>query len=616
MVQKPEKTSFKPSRYSIRVKLIGIISSLVLVALSGMIFLASSFFTAHSEVSVQENNLNLVRSTAEWTESEIRYIRRELEALDRFPALHSERESSFFQKNPHFIYVGLSKGGPSFPKRIYNQQMMQVNQISPDNIEEINSLNKYHTQGLAEGQLNFFNASQKGQALLGICQKINDKLLLLYMDPERILQNFKLQKTVTTFMVNERGDVVLHPDLKVILARSNFFKEDIVKKMWQTPISAGQTQYLSKLDNTVYMASYKKLTIGDYGIIAQVSRDVAFEPVNIIRNRNIIIMFIFLTISVILIYFFAKLISRPIVSLVKATHQVAEGNYSLDIVPRSGDEVGQLTYAFRNMATGLGEREKMKDAFGKFVNKEIAEQVLKGDIKLGGESKKAAIFFSDLRGFTAISEGLKPEKVVAFLNAYFTEMVNCILQTHGVVDKYIGDAIMAHWGAISGQGNHTENAIDAGLYMRKALLAFNQNHKGHFPIAKMGSGINTGTVISGQIGSEKRLEYTVIGDTVNLASRIEALNKPFGTDLLISESAYNEVEGIFKLVPMPTIKVKGKKDPQKIYAVLGRHDDSQAPKSLSELRQILDIKDTNQTSTVDTEAKEEKFEILAGQEKQ
>ena len=96
-------------------------------------------------------------------------------------------------------------------------------------------------------------------------------------------------------------------------------------------------------------------------------------------------------------------------------------------------------------------------------------------------------------------------------------MVRCVHETHGVVDKYIGDAIMAHWGAIGGQGNHSENAVNAGLLMRKSLIAFNKKHKGKFPVAKMGSGINTGPVISGQIGSEERLEYTVIGDTVNLA---------------------------------------------------------------------------------------------------
>ena len=416
------------------------------------------------------------------------------------------------------------------------------------------------------------------------------------------------------FMVNEKGDVILHPDPEVVKARSNFLKKKVVKKMWQAPVTSGQTRYKDTGNDVVYLASYKKLSTGNYGLIAQVDTDVVFEPARTIRNRNLILMGIFLTIAVVIVYFFAKLISNPVVSLVKATHEVEEGHYELDISPKSRDEVGQLTHSFRSMAKGLGEREKMKDAFGKFVNKEIAEQVLRGDVKLGGERKKAAVFFSDLRGFTALSEGLKPEAVVRFLNAYFTDMVNCVMHTHGVVDKYIGDAIMAHWGAIGSHkgDNHTESAINTGLLMRTALIAFNERNKGKFPVAKMGSGINTGPVISGQIGSEQRLEYTVIGDAVNLASRIEALNKPFGTDLLISQDSYAEVKGIFKLALMPSIKVKGKSEPQQVYAVIGRKDDPKCPANLAEVRLLLGIEIKKEATAADTDSKEEKFEVVGG----
>ena len=607
-VQKDHK-GFQASRYTIKVKLIGIISLVILTALSGATFFASAFFSEVSRDAVQDNNQDLAHATVAWTESELRYIQNE--TLSLLPSLSQKDAGRLFQKNPEFLYLGLSPNGRTFPKQAYNRSLMLSENISASAIQQINQQNKKVIASAVPGLFRLYNASTGGKhALLGLSQKVSGGFLVLYMDPERILRGFEIKKSTRVFVVNEKGDVILHPDPRVVLARSNFIKKKVVKQMWQASVTTGQTRYEDEGDGKTYLASYRKFSYGNYGLIAQVDTDIVFSPARRIRNRNLIVMGIFLLIAIMFVYLFAKLISGPVISLVRAANQVKEGKYDLNMRPRSKDEIGLLTYAFNDMARGLGEREKMKDAFGKFVNKEIAEQVLRGDLKLGGEKKKAAIFFSDLRGFTALSEGLEPEAVVKFLNAYFTDMVRCVHETHGVVDKYIGDAIMAHWGAIGGKGNHTENAINAGLLMRKALLAFNEVHKGRFPTAKMGSGINTGPLISGQIGSEERLEYTVIGDAVNLASRIEALNKPFGTDLLISEDACREVEGIFKLTPMPAIKVKGKAEPQKIYAVLGRKDDPQCPADLAELRKILEIKIKEEATAEDAEAKEEKFEIV------
>ena len=600
------KAAFRPSRYTIKVKLIGIISLVIFVALSGMIISASVFFGNISSDTVQGNNQDLVNATASWTESELRYIQKEITAM--LPSISKGAATQLFKRNPEFIYLGFSRNGSSFSKQAYNNRLMAADNLSKGLIQKLHRQSSKAIRGTAPGRFALFNASDGENPFLGLCVRAGGGFLVLYMNPERILRGFDIRKTVTMFMVDEKGNVILHPDTEIVKSRSNFIKKKVVKQMWQSPITTGQTRYED--GDMAYLASYRKLSKGGYGLVTQVDTGVVFAPSRKIRNRNFIIMGIFLTLAIVVVYFFAKLISEPVIALVQATTEVEKGNYDLDIRARSGDEVGRLTYAFSSMAKGLGEREKMKDAFGKFVNKEIAEQVLRGEIKLGGERKKAAVFFSDLRGFTALSEGLKPEEVVSFLNAYFTDMVNCVLQTHGVVDKYIGDAIMAHWGAIGGQGNHTENAINAGLFMRKALLAFNKLHKGKFPVAKMGSGINTGPVISGQIGSEQRLEYTVIGDAVNLASRIEALNKPFGTDLLISENAYKEVPNIYKLALMPSIKVKGKTAPQKVYAVIGRKDDPECPGSLAELRKLLGIVVKKEASAKDVEAKEEKFEVV------
>jgi adenylate cyclase len=265
------------------------------------------------------------------------------------------------------------------------------------------------------------------------------------------------------------------------------------------------------------------------------------------------------------------------------------------------------------MARGLSEREKIKTAFGKFVNKQIAELVLKKEVKLGGERKDVVVFFSDIRSFTEMAETLEPEEVVEFLNQYMTRMVRCITRSKGIVDKYIGDAIMAVWGAPVSTGNDAFYAVNAALMMRNELLEFNMERmeKGKNPV-HIGCGIHCGPVLSGQIGSEDRMEYTVIGDTVNIASRIEALNKAFATDILITEETAHRVAGIFRLEPMKMIKVKGKSDPMQIYAVLGRKADHDAPKNREELVKLLGSEGLLKQKGVnygDT-AKEEKYEVL------
>ena len=177
---------------------------------------------------------------------------------------------------------------------------------------------------------------------------------------------------------------------------------------------------------------------------------------------------------------------------------------------------------------------------------------------------------------------------------------------------------MATWGALHHDDMAVVNAINGTLMMREALIKFNVGRGGDKkPIIQIGSGINSGYVISGQIGSNERLEYTVIGDAVNLASRIESLNKPFGTDILISEEAYSKVKDIFHVEKMQAIKVKGKEDPQTIFAVLGRKDDPNCIKTLPELRTLLNIKyeapepaAKGKKKKSDDEEKEVKYEIL------
>jgi adenylate cyclase len=336
--------------------------------------------------------------------------------------------------------------------------------------------------------------------------------------------------------------------------------------------------------------------------------NTALAEVYAIQYRNLLITVIILCAAILLLFFFSRSISRPIRRLVDSANAVRSGDFDLQLRIGNHDEIGRLAQAFTEMARGLAEREKIKDTFGKFVNKEIAELALSSDLELGGEYRQAAIFFSDIRSFTALSENLAPHAVVEFLNGYMSRMVACVDQTSGVVNKFIGDAIMAVWGVPSSAGNDTENAINCALLMRRALDEFNAGRPGS-PPTRIGIGINTGEVIAGQIGSSQRMEYTCIGDAVNLASRVETLTKPFQADILISEQAHAAVAGLFRVAAMKRIKVKGKTEAQQVYAVLGRADDPNCPADMAELRRRLGLAEVA-LDQVDADREEEKFEIL------
>ena len=196
--------------------------------------------------------------------------------------------------------------------------------------------------------------------------------------------------------------------------------------------------------------------------------------------------------------------------------------------------------------------------------------MLAGKVSLGGESLDVSVLFTDIRGFTTISEKMDPQQLVALLNEYFTEMVSIVMQEDGVVDKYIGDAIMAVFGAPVPKPGDAVHAVRAAVRMRHALQVLNRSLEARgLPVLKTGIGIHTGPVVAGNIGSEQRMEYTVIGDAVNLASRLETSTKELGVEVLVSEQTYELTKHAIDARPVREITVKGRAQPVLAYEVLG-----------------------------------------------
>jgi adenylate cyclase len=220
-------------------------------------------------------------------------------------------------------------------------------------------------------------------------------------------------------------------------------------------------------------------------------------------------------------------------------------------------------------------RKWITSIFGKYVSPIVIENLIKNPagIKLGGEKRNITLFFSDIRGFTLLSEKLAPEDLVSLLNEYLTEMTSIIIKDQGLVDKYMGDAIMAFWGAPLDQPDHAELACLSSLEMIDKLRELNKKWKMEgIPSFKIGVGLNSGDAIVGNMGSNKRFDYTAMGDNVNLASRLEGLNKIYGTNIIISENTHKIIKDKFETRKLDVVKVKGKKKPILIYELISNNE--------------------------------------------
>ena len=286
----------------------------------------------------------------------------------------------------------------------------------------------------------------------------------------------------------------------------------------------------------------------------------------------IIVSMLLLIISFIITLSLSKLILNPLKNLTLASKRIQSGDYKTRVGVVTSDELGDLADSFNDMADSLAEKEFMRDTFGKIVDPEVRDYLMSGAGKkslgetLGGETREVTVLFCDIRSFTAMSEKMAAVEVVSLLNRYFTALGQCITSHHGIINKYIGDAIMAIFGAPVSLPNSALDAFEAALDMRQTLVKLNKDFKKEgLPELKFGIGIHTGPVFAGTIGAETRMEYTVIGDTVNTASRLESLCKTYKTDLLISESSAEKIGDKDNLKFVAEAEIRGKTEAMKVY---------------------------------------------------
>jgi len=257
----------------------------------------------------------------------------------------------------------------------------------------------------------------------------------------------------------------------------------------------------------------------------------------------------------------------------------------LPLVSVKGKSLGSLV-----MIEDISDEKRMKGTMARYMDPAIADQLMAtGKEVLGGAESEASILFSDVRSFTTLTESLGAQGTVGLLNEYFTLMVDCLQKEGGMLDKFIGDAIMAVFGLPLPREDDPDRAVRAGIGMLVELEAFNQARKSRGMMAiDMGLGINTDTIVSGNIGSPKRMNYTVIGDGVNLAARLETACKQYGAKMLISDATVKKLKGTYRMREADRVVVKGKTEPVVIFEVLDYHTDASFPNPMEVINHFKD----------------------------
>jgi class 3 adenylate cyclase len=407
---------------------------------------------------------------------------------------------------------------------------------------------------------------------------VGDYRQIAQRSAEEYADIIRLSETGYFMAFNLDGTVIFPTDVTGDIGEQDLFKQI-------TQSESGLLVFEFNGDNRIGYFLY--FEPWDWYILLSERSDVFYENANIIRKQIIYTIGATVIFAVGIIFFFVKKLTDPVQNVVVTMKDIITSNdLSKRVRVEYDDEIGTLStwfnlmvgdlesaynevkeYAYKSVLAKNSE-ERIRHIFQKYVPGEVIDEVLKakGDKLLIGKKQTATILFSDIRSFTSISERLSAEELVTSLNTYFNVMVGIIIEHKGIIDKFIGDAIMALFGAPVQYGDDPRQAVMTGLSMIHALKGFNKNQvRIGRPIFKIGIGLNTGDVVVGNIGSDQKLEYTCIGDAVNLASRLEGLTKVYRIPIIISEFTLNQIGTNIHTRELDAVRVRGKVQPVRIY---------------------------------------------------
>jgi class 3 adenylate cyclase len=411
-----------------------------------------------------------------------------------------------------------------------------------------------------------------------------------------------------TDLYDKRGYILFHPDKNVegrnqldwakeypvvteMIKRSftenhvegffNFFDKDKRERQRYsvrvhvpgTPFIVGAIVNLDEF----FLPSQRRMQESSLAAIAQAENQVKAHYAAL--NQKVLIGGLFAGLALCLVggfsgLWFAGAISRPISRLRDGVQQIGAGNFAVAVPVRGVQEVGQLATSFNHLGEQLIEyidkRDFIRDTFGRYVTQEVVKRLLEseGALEMGGDSREVSLIMSDLRGFTAIIADMAPEQVITFLNRYLSKMIEILLDNRAVIDEILGDGILAFFGAPEPLEDHPARAVACALQMQAAMDEINAaNEAEALPRLAMGIGVNTGSVVVGNIGSERRTKFSVVGSDVNFASRMESF--ALAGQVLISAATYQRVQELVEVGNVFQVEMKGLPGRATLYEVRG-----------------------------------------------
>lgn len=574
-------------RLPIFLKLLIFTCSILVIVTAVTSYRNSNYFMQVSLQKEEVSSMKAAASKAVEVESLLRSFIDRIRFYSLFLVQNSQDDSwrplfeGTLQDDADLVYLSL--------KRIVHGQVEDLEQIVKDDITDAYGVGKDYLVNLEKrvnldyspvlrGELQISNISTpKGIPLVWIASPLmknsNGEFTLIssaYFRLDRFQAMIKKLDHQEAVIIDREGKIFAHWNESDSMNPMPYRQMDFLTKINQSKVRSGLFTQVNA-EGKEQVISYARNNFGITAIIES-PKDILILPATFAAKQSYYLSSLILIGALFLIFLFSHSFTSRIEYLLKLTRAIRFGDFSLSArrVIKQNDEMGDLAVAFDEMSQGLREREKMLTIMNKFHGASVAEQLMLTEVTRQGQRKKAIVFFSDIRGFTSFSESKEPEEVVEMLNEYFEVMVSIINKHDGIVDKFIGDAIMAVWGIPKYADDIPQKAMQACLEMREALVVLNQNRleRGK-EIIMFGAGLHFGEVISGTVGSEERMEYTIIGDTVNTAARIEASTKSFGTDLLISESLCKIVSDDFILERAGAVEAKGKSDSMTLYKVRG-----------------------------------------------